>query len=100
MIFTVIGIPLGIIIMLSYLIYIYLTKIFVSLFIGRGFLKFFGSSPKSGWTLLVGLIIYVILTSIPFIGWILNIIFVFIGFGALLIYYKQIYSKLRSENVI
>jgi len=100
LIFTVIGIPLGIIIMLSYLIYIYLTKIFVSLFIGRGFLQFFGSSPKSGWTLLVGLIIYVILTSIPFIGWILNIIFVFLGFGALLIYYKQIYKKLRSENVV
>jgi len=100
LILTIIGVPLGFIIILSYLIYLYLAKIFVSLFLGRGLLKFFGSTLKSGWTLLIGLVIFIILTSIPFIGWFLYLIFVFLGFGALLIFYKEIYSKLRSEKVV
>ena len=100
LLFTIIGMPLGIIIILSYLIYLYLTKIFVSFFIGRRFLKLFGASFKSGWTLLIGLIIFVILTSIPFIGGIIYLLLLFLGFGALLIFYKQIYSKLRSEKVV
>jgi hypothetical protein len=99
LILTIIGILLGFIIILSYLIYLYLARILVSLFLGRGLLKFFGATLKSGWTLLIGLVIFIILTSIPFIGWFLYLIFVFLGFGALLIFYKEIYSKLRSEKV-
>ena len=100
LLFTIIGIPLGIIIIFSYFIYLYLTKIFVSLFIGRSFLKLFDASFKSGWTLLIGLIIFVILTSIPFIGGIIYLLLLFLGFGALLIFYKQIYLKLRSEKIL
>ena len=100
LLFTIIGIPLGVIIIFSYLIYIYLTKIFISLFIGRRFLKLIGAKYKTGWILLIGLIIFVLLTSIPFIGGIIYLLLLFLGFGALLLYYKQIYSKLRSEKVV
>ena len=100
LILTIIGIPLGIIIILPYFIYLYLSKVFVSLFIGRRLLKLFGTSLRSGWALLIGLVIFVIVTSIPFIGGIIYLIFLILGFGALLIFYKQTYSKLRSENVV
>lgn len=97
---TIIGIPLGFIIILSFIIYLYLTKIFVSLFIGRRVLKLFGASLRTGWSLLIGLFVFVILTLIPFIGWVVYLLFVFWGFGALLIFYKHSYIKLRSENVV
>ncbi len=98
--FTIIGIPLAVIILLSYFIYLYLTKIFVSLFIGRKLLKLFGSSLKRGWTLLIGLILFVIFSTIPFIGGIIYLLLLMLGFGSLLIFYKQIYSKLRSEKLV
>lgn len=97
---TIIGIPLGVVIILSYCIYLYLTKIFISLFVGRSILKYFGTSLRSGWALLIGLVIYVLLTAIPLIGGVIYILSLLLGFGALLIFYKQIYSKLRSEKIV
>lgn len=97
---TIIGIPLGIIILLSFFIYIYLSKIFVSIFLGRSFSKLLGGVPRDGWALLIGIIIFVLLTSIPFIGGLLYMLSIFLGLGALLIIKKKLYTKLKSEKVV
>lgn len=95
---TLVGIPLALILLFTFLIIAYITKIFVSLVIGQKIFKFIGQRTKSGWVLLMGLIVYGIITMIPVIGWIVSILVFLFGLGAVILEKKDFYRQLRSEN--
>ena len=83
--FTVIGIPLAVITGLLFGITIYLTKILIGLLIGQKLLKSLnkGKDAPLVWSLVLGTFIYVVLISIPVIGWLLGFIGTIWAFGAL-----------------
>lgn len=64
---TVVAIPLALILIAVYLIYIYLSILFSTYFIGEKIMGYF-SKNSSYLILLVGLVAYGLLTSIPIIG--------------------------------
>jgi len=90
--FTVIGIPISIIATFVFLILFYLSKIFVGTALGEKILTGFKKDKEAplGWSLIVGLIIISVLTWIPFFGWLIYLVVVFIGFGAGLLARKHL----------
>lgn len=88
---TIIGIPASVFLFMIYLIFLYIGKIYVAIAIGwiviRAFRK--GAQPRQGWSLLVGLIILMLLFSIPIVGLILYFVTAFFGFGAVILGINQ-----------
>ena len=99
--FTLIGIPLALIGMVLYLIGLYIAKIFVGIAVGQKLLEQFKkktSSTKSKtskkqqtlfWPMVLGIVIFVIITSIPFIGWPIKLMAVWWGIGAICLVIKR-----------
>ena len=72
---TVIGIPLALILIGLYLVFLYAAPIFVGLAIGQYLFKLILPAKKIGpalW-LIVGLAIFTAVTWIPMIGWLLSL---------------------------
>jgi len=63
----------------------FISKIIVAYLFGRLIFERFGSQPdmRKPWPLLVGLIIYVLLCGIPYLGWAISLIVTFLGLGAI-----------------
>jgi len=83
LLFTVIGIPISIIVLFAYLVLFYIAKIFVGYALGEKVLQLFktNGSPAPVWSLLVGLVILYILFLIPYFHWIFYLLALFVGFG-------------------
>lgn len=83
---TIVGIPLAFVVMLLYAATLYPGQVFVSTWLGNALLRGLGrsgtaTSPYVAVT--VGVIVLVILVTIPFVGWIFRLLALFTGFGAL-----------------
>jgi hypothetical protein len=63
---------------------LFMSKVIVSYLVGYQILKriFPRAAGRKFWPLLLGLVIYVLLRSIPVAGWILSVIVTFLGLGA------------------
>jgi hypothetical protein len=63
----------------------FISKIIVAYLFGRLIFERFGSQPdmRKPWPLLVGLIIYVLLCGIPYLGWAISLVVTFLGLGAI-----------------
>jgi cytoskeletal protein CcmA (bactofilin family) len=83
--FTVIGIPLGIISLFIYIIMIFISRVYVALWIGRKVLGHFREVFATSFLrpFLAGTIIIGILLLIPVMGWLLRFFLLFIGVGAM-----------------
>jgi hypothetical protein len=82
---TLVGIPAGIIAGLLYWIFLYLSRIYVGVWIGR---KLLGSLKKSFataffWPLVLGTILISLISLIPFIGWLFRFLVLLLGLGAM-----------------
>jgi len=97
---TVLGIPIAFIFLVTVLIIAYLAKIFVSILIGQKILEKFGSKAGSNWALLLGLVVFGIVTLIPILGPIVTLLVVFFGLGAVFLEEKDFHHLLRSKNLI
>lgn len=97
---TVIGIPLGFLLFVAYFFSIYLSKIFISLLLGRRLLAYFKSKYNDIIVLGIGLITYLILSSVPFIGWLVVFISVITGIGAIYLGKQDYYKELQAKKVI
>ena len=82
---TAIGIPAGIIIAFLYIIMIYVSHVYVGLWIGRMLFGNFKASSATFffWPFVTGTIIIGILFLIPVIGWLLRFFLLLIGLGAM-----------------
>jgi cytoskeletal protein CcmA (bactofilin family) len=62
----------------------YLSKILVGFLVGRLIIGLFKPEQEHPfWSVIVGVVIFAFLASIPFLGWLINLIVVLIGLGAL-----------------
>ena len=94
--FTVIGIPLALILGVLWLLAVYIAKIFTAVLLGNLLIK---KVLKKGelsltWSLVPGVIICWLLFSIPFAGWVLGLIATWLGLGGL-----WFYATNQSRNI-
>lgn len=97
---TVLGIPLAFFLIALFVIGVFLSKLIVALAIGRWVLGLFNSRGGLLWALVAGLIIYEILAFIPIIGWLVTLLAMFFGLGALYLERKQFSDSLRSKKLM
>lgn len=100
MLITVLGIPLAFIFIFLITLLSYFGMIYISYVIGEKILG--GKSQKiaKAWTLLLGLIIFVIVASIPFVGGLFQAFATMMGLGGLLITKRDYLLNLRAKNLI
>lgn len=64
----------------------YLSKVIVAYRFGGWFLgRFMPRAQRRVWSLLFGLVVFVLLAAIPYAGWALSLIVTFIGLGAVVV---------------
>jgi cytoskeletal protein CcmA (bactofilin family) len=89
-IFTIIGIPLALLLLATYLMLLVISLILSSFFVGNILLKSFIKKPLNAFAILIfGLTIFVLLASIPYIGWSFILVFMAYGLGGVLITIKN-----------
>jgi TolB-like protein/class 3 adenylate cyclase/cytoskeletal protein CcmA (bactofilin family) len=83
--FTVIGIPAGIISLFLYIIMIIISRVYVALWVGRKILGYFRESFTTlfVWPYIAGIIVIGLLFLIPILGWLLRFFLLFVGLGAM-----------------
>jgi cytoskeletal protein CcmA (bactofilin family) len=94
---TIIGLPLGLIALALYIMAVYITQIFVGLFIGQliiGIFKKVETRAALVGALALGLAILRVLGLIPFAGFFFGLVTVLFGLGAILVSKR----KLRAEE--
>lgn len=94
-IITLIGIPLGMVTILIYVISLLLAKLLVSLSLGSRLLKDV-RFQKPYLSLALGLVIMVILQLIPIFGWLAYFILILFGLGTLTLQEKTLLTRLKK----
>lgn len=94
--FTIIGLPLGLIILVLWLIALYLAKVVMMILLGQIVLKTLFKKKAFNFIirLIVGVVISYSLFSLPFIGWLISLIFSLVGLGII-----YLYAKNQSSNI-
>ncbi len=82
---TVIGIPAGIIAAVLYGLILYVSRIYIGVWIGRKVIGFFKKSHSTAffWPLIIGIVTIAVIGLIPFVGWIFKLFCLLISLGAL-----------------
>jgi hypothetical protein len=91
---TLVGLPLGLLTLLLYMVAIYLAKIFVAGFLGNALLGPGGQRERL-LGLFVGLLILTVATALPYVGGVVAAIILTLGLGAL---GWQLYRELQGER--
>ena len=96
---TIVGIPLGLILIFSYILSLYLAKIYVSYWLGR---TLFGKEVANRRYLPygLGLITLYAISFIPFFGGLISFIALILGFGAAIFGSLELYQKALKVKVI
>jgi hypothetical protein len=94
---TIIGLPLAFILGVLYVIALYLSKIFVAIFIGDRIIKAVKKTKDVNLigAMILGLVILYIIFAIPIIGWLIKFVVLLWGLGVL---YTVLKKKLNLEN--
>jgi cytoskeletal protein CcmA (bactofilin family) len=79
----------------------YVTKVVVSFLGGRLILARLKPDWAEGriWPLVVGVVLFVIITAIPILGWLVNLVVVLLGLGALWLLGRDIYQQRQAVPV-
>jgi hypothetical protein len=86
---TVVGLPLGIIGAIVWLLGLYFAKTVVAQLIGRTLFRSAHGVPHYAATLLAGLVIVLIAINLPWIGWLLGLVLTLLGLGMLVNYVSE-----------
>ena len=98
---TFIGLPLGLITIILWILYLYIGRIFVIIWGGKMIVSYFKNKPATmGWSLLAGTLAYYLLGSLPFVGWIIRAVVIILGLGALAIACKEACARSRKEKIL
>jgi hypothetical protein len=96
---TLVGIPMGIIVGFLYGIAIYISRIYIAVWIGRKLLGAINNSLKDAffWPLVAGTIIITLVLFIPFVGWLFRLFILLISLGAMwVVVWKSIQTARRE----
>jgi len=85
LIFTLIGIPLALIISAWWITATYIAKIYTAIYAGQFILKKISknSDPSLLWSLVIGVVVCWLLFAIPFLGWIIGLFAIWLGLGGI-----------------
>ncbi|HEY9245818.1 MAG TPA: hypothetical protein VIO11_03130 [Candidatus Methanoperedens sp.] len=98
---TIIGIPLSLMLLIIYIIILYISRIYVGLWIGQYVLEKLRKGTKSRiLTMALGLLILVICVNLPVIGILINIIIFILGFGTIILTGYEAYLISKEQKVI
>lgn len=95
MMFTVVGIPLGILTALGYVALLVFSWLFAPLIVGSFIEHWWHSrAPEMPWQVVIyGVVAYVVIGLIPLIGWLFKALVLLIAFGAILEKKREIFSE-------
>jgi len=96
---TIIGLPLGLIVLFLYSIAIYLTQLFVGLLIGQliiGSFKRVETRAALVGALALGFAILRLLRLIPFVGFFFGLVTVLFGLGAILVSERKLRAEVKN----
>lgn len=96
LILPVLTIPLSFLLLLVYMLALFIGYLLVAMTLGAMGILYFQGEPKTStyyWGLALGMIIIAVLTNLPFIGYILNALFLFFGLGSLALYIWMMSSR-------
>lgn len=100
---TLIGIPFGIAIMLIFPIMLFLGWLYGAFALGS-WLRQVSTRSKTmqpnWWSLLVGLVVFSVISWIPFIGWLVGFVVFAAGLGSLIRFDLEVFNKLRAERTL
>jgi cytoskeletal protein CcmA (bactofilin family) len=82
---TVLGAPLALLLMALYLAALYVARVFVIVWAGSAVFAWTGKQVRPVWALVIGVVIYGILTVVPFFGWVIALLVTMFGLGAALL---------------
>jgi cytoskeletal protein CcmA (bactofilin family) len=97
---TVLGLPIGLMAIALYLVAIFLVRVFVIMWLGRVLLAWRGNEVRNTWAFVVGLVVYSVLTLIPFVGGIVALAAILFGLGATLLADRSLYAAAREKEMI
>ena len=98
--FTVVGIPIALVLLFLFLLTLYLAKIFVSVAIGKKIIGMINQKAGDYAVFILGLLVYTLVTLIPVIGTIIAILVVLGGVGAIVATKKDLYKQLKTKKLI
>jgi cytoskeletal protein CcmA (bactofilin family) len=97
---TVIGIPLGLMLLAVYFIYLYLAKFAVVLWAGMELAKRVSKKVSIYWSLILGVAVYYVVTLIPNLGGLIKLFVFLFGLGAMLIACKNFYFEEKKKGLV
>ena len=79
-------------------VWVYITRIVISLMLGHLIFRIFGTQMvgRLWWPMIVGVLIFVLITAIPVLGWLLGFLAALFGLGALWIWARE---RLRQSRM-
>jgi hypothetical protein len=83
---TVIGIPIGLLSMLLYVVLLYTARVFTGFFLASLFFNRINKKLHPLWVALCGVLVLALLIQIPYLGWLINLAAVIFASGALILY--------------
>jgi len=93
---TVIGIPLAGIVSLLYVVMLYFSKVFASIALGLLLTKSLGWGKVSLMvSMIIGVIVFSVIKGIPILGWLICLVAIWWGLGALIEVKKKVWKEMR-----
>lgn len=96
---TVVGIPLAMMLLSGYAIALYAVRAIAALIIGRLITQGLKLRLHSVWQLLIGVIVMIFLSVIPFVGWLLSLLITIWALGAVFKVKIMILKKMRVNTL-
>lgn len=100
LVFTIIAMPIGLILMALYLIYLYLSKIYVSYWLGLAIKKQFGWKSNDYWSFIIGLAAFYTATIMPVLGGFIGFLALILGLGASIISDRDFYLNAYKKQLL
>lgn len=97
---TVIGIPLGLLLLFMTSALMYGARVFFGLWLGKAIFSRLGKESRPWMEMVLGLFVLLILTSLPWIGFLIYLLVSFIAIGAIYSDKKRIYKELRDKGML
>ncbi|NTU73524.1 hypothetical protein HGB07_05150 [Candidatus Roizmanbacteria bacterium] len=97
---TIFGIPLSLLLLFAYVLYLFFGSIFTALFLGQLTLRFIGNNRSSMLALVIGEAFYIVLITLPLFGGLISLVGTCFGVGAMAINKFRIYKVLRKREEV
>ena len=96
---SIVGLPIGLIALAAYLVFSYISRVYVALAIGREILdRITNQDVRIVWPMIFGLFIITALSLIPYhVGWVIRLVCIPFGLGGMLMTGKRVRVAPREE---